>query len=45
MFEYLSEEDAALFECPSCGERMEEQMLMEGVLTCPECGELMVMIA
>lgn len=44
-FDYLSEEDSALFECPECGYQEEEQMLMEGVLHCPECGELMRIIA
>lgn len=38
MFDYLAEEDSAIFECDECGFRLEEQILMDGVLECPQCG-------
>lgn len=45
MFDYLAEEDSALFECPECGFQIEEQILMDGVLRCPDCGEILVPVA
>lgn len=45
MFDYIAEEDSALFECPACGCQVEEQILMDGVLKCPECGETMEGVA
>jgi len=45
MFEYISEEDSAILECPECGLRIEEQILMDGVLVCPDCGATMEGVA
>lgn len=42
MFEYLAEEDSAIFECVECGHRLEEQILMDGTLVCPKCGGEMI---
>ena len=44
-FEFISEEDSAIFECADCGYRLEEQILMDGVLRCPECGGEMIGVA
>jgi ribosomal protein L37AE/L43A len=40
-FDFISEEDTALFVCEECGDQKEEQILM-GTLVCTVCGGVML---